>query len=360
VLGVLQPIAEAIAIPPRMEGAIQNAPAIREGGLRLLLLTALAIGALWAITAGQLRATAAAIGIAVVITADLWSVERRFFNFMPPVSLTYGEDEITTALRKTPEPFRVLDSNVYYGSWLMAHRIPTLLGYHGNELRFFDELMGGKNEWRYLGTPTIWNLYAVRYLVLPDTISARGWRKLLGPVPSAMGRPGYVYESEVNPSWVTVLPAAAKVPEEQLIPTLLDQRFPADRIVLFPDTMAVNPAPIGDSLPMPAPVQAKLTSWEPGKMTVTLSGQATAPTWLLVSENWYPDWTAEVDGRPTPTRRGQFALLTVELPPGAKQVTLQFRSAAYARGRFITFGSLILALGLLVVPSLLRRRRADG
>lgn len=360
VLGVLQSVAQAIALPERIDAAIQNGPAIREGGLRLLALTALALGVIWAVGIGQLRAAGAAAAIAFVVVADLWSVERRFFQFQPPASVTYGDDEVTSAVAKTPLPYRLLNANVYHGSWLMAHRIPELLGYHGNELRFFDELLGGKNVWQHLGIPTVWNLYAVRYLVTPQPIDARGWKPVVGPVPSSSGLPAYLYEMEVPPSWVNVLPAAAKVPEDQLVPTLLDQRFPADRVVLFPDTASVTPAAIGDTVPAPSPVQATLTDWRPGRMTIGLAGQAASPQWLVVSENWYPDWRARVDGREIPTHRGQFALITVELPPGAREVTLEFRSGAYATGRMVTLISLALALGLLVIPAIRERRRAHA
>src|SRR5438874_10005691 len=35
--------------------------------------------------------------------------------------------------------------------------IPDLFGYHGNELRYYDELWGGKNEWRNLGVLPLWD-----------------------------------------------------------------------------------------------------------------------------------------------------------------------------------------------------------
>jgi uncharacterized membrane protein YfhO len=79
----------------------------------------------------------------------------------------------------------------------------------------------------------------------------------------------------------------------------------------------------------------------------------------VVSENWYPDWLATVDGQSSPAYRGQYSLITVPLPVGAREVTLEFRSRAYERGRMITVISLIAALGLWLVP-MVRRRRADG
>ena len=361
VIGVLQPVAEALAIPERMNEVVANADAVRQGGLRLLALTALALGLTWAITTGQLRAAAAVACVAAVIVIDLWSIERKFVNFQPSVAVTYRDDELTMALRKFPMPQRVLDANVYQGSWLMAHGIPTLLGYHGNQIRFADQLLGGKNQgFPNAGSPVILNLYAVQHVIFPQSLEGQGWKQALGPVPTASGLPGFLFQSELNPSWARVLPSAAKIPEEQIISTLLDPRFPTDRIVLFSDTATVNPPAIGDSVPQPAPITATVSSWQPGKMAITLSGETTQPTWLVVSENWYPDWHASVDGKPVPVHRGQFALITVELPPGAKAVTLEFSSRAYARGKGITFASLAGVAALLVLSAVRSRRRTDA
>lgn len=356
--GVLQGVADALAIPQRMDQVMLNAADLKSGSLRVLLLALLALGAGWAVAAGKVRSAAAAGLLAAAVTADLWSVERRFFNFQPPAAVTYRDDEITAAVRRTPLPYRVLDAGVYRGSWLMAHGIPAVLGYHGNEVRFYDELLGGKNEWRYLGAPALWDLLAVQYLIVGQAIDWSGWSLIAGPVPTVGGPPGYLYRADAVRPWVRVVPAAAKVPEEHLVPTLLDPRFPADRIVLFPDTSTVTPAALGDSVPAPAAVTASLTTWEPGRLSVSLEGRAETPTWLLVSETWYPDWRATVDGEPAPVRRGQHALITVELPPGARQVELEFRSEAYRRGRLITFLSLAAALAMMTVPR--RRRSTDA
>jgi hypothetical protein len=240
----------------------------------------------------------------------------------------------------------------------MAHQVPTMLGYHGNELRWYDELLGGKNEWRNLGNPALWDLFAVRYLIAGEAIQAPGWHQVLGPVPTTTGPQAWLYEADSVPAYARVLPAAVKVPEAQLIPTVLNPRFPVDRVVLYPDTVAVTPAPIGDSMPAPAPVTAQISAWAPGRIAVRLAGVAASQTYLVLSENWYPDWTAIVDGKSVPTLRAQYSLLSVPLPPGAKEVTFEMRSPAYERGRLITLVSLAGALLLLLVPA--ARRRTNG
>ena len=90
-----------------------------------------------------------------------------------------------------------------------------------------------------------------------------------------------------------------------------------------------------------------LAEWAPGRMRVTLEGAATKPAYLLVAENWYPDWHATVDGKPAQVLRADHTLLSVVLPPGAREVTLHFASAAYARGKLVTLAAVLATLALL-------------
>ena len=359
-IGMLRSVAEAVAIPEQMQRVLAAAEGIRMGGFRVLVIALAGAGVAWAISSGKAQAGLAVAILAIVVLGELWSVERKYFGFTPNVSISFADDPITAELRKQPLPYRVLDAGAYQGSWLMAHRVPTLLGYHGNQERFFDELLGGKLQHHPNAIrPNIWRLFSVGYLIVGDTIQLTGWHRVLGPVQTTGGANAVLYAPDTMPSWAQVVPAAAKVPEDQIIPTLLDSRFPVDRIVLFPDTMSVVTAPVPDSLPEPSQVRARLLSWEPGQMRIGLEGQAAAPSWLVVSENWYPDWRATVDGQPATVFRGQYSLITVPLPVGAKEVGLEFRSRAYERGRLISFISLIAALGLWLVP-MARRRRSDG
>src|SRR6185295_1792904 len=113
-------------------------------------------------------------------------------------------------------------------------------------------------------------------------------------------------------------------------------------------------------MPAPLAVKANVTSWAPGKMTIQLQPAAPQAAYLLVAENWYPDWTATVDGQAVQTVRGDVALITVPVPAGAKEVTLAFISKDYATGRAITFLSCLIALAGLVAPPVMRRRAATS
>jgi uncharacterized membrane protein YfhO len=81
-------------------------------------------------------------------------------------------------------------------------------------------------------------------------------------------------------------------------------------------------------------------------MRIALEGSDTRPRYLLVSETWYKDWHARVDGRPAPVHRGDHALITVVLPPGAREVALDFDSPEYARGKLISLLALLAIAGI--------------
>lgn len=360
-VGVLQAVATVLAEPEQAERVLANAGALQAGSLRLLAFVALAATVTLGIAAGKLRGAAAAAALAAVTTADLWSIDRIFFQFSPPAAQLFRDDEITGRLRREKPPFRVLDVGVFPGSQLMAHDIEQVLGYHGNEIRFYDELLGGKNVWKNVGNPAVLDLVAARFIIVPREQDLPGFHKIVGPVETAAGGPGVLYERDSAVAYARVFPAAIKVPDDQIPPALIDPRFPHSSVLVYPDTATVTVQPIRPGqAPAAASVSADVGEWEPGRMRIALSGSEAGPAYLLVSETWYPDWHATVDGKPAPVYRGDYAFLSVALPPGAREVRLDFASRAYARGQLITGLALLATLGLLAGAAVKGRLRRTG
>ena len=363
VAGVLESVATLFASPEQAPRLVASAPDIRSGALRLLAVVAASAGVFWAIWSGKLLGYGAAAALGAVIVLDLWSIDRRFFDFKPPAAELFADDAITSRLRQEPKPFRVLDAGVYPGAVLMAYEVQTVLGYHGVELRYYDELLGGKNEWRNLGNPALHDLLAVRYLLLPDSQAVPGFHPVSEAARTRHGSTGFLYQRDTLPDYVRVVPAAAKLPEDQVVSTVIDPRFPRSDVVLFSDTASVSPEPIRREARDTTAVRASLTEWAPGRMRIGLEGTDTRPRYLLVSETWYKDWHARVDGTPAPVHRGNHALMTVVIPPGAREVTLAFESPEYARGKVISLLALLAIAGLYAGAFVARRtsgRRAHG
>ncbi|HEY4321188.1 MAG TPA: hypothetical protein VGM77_08435 [Gemmatimonadales bacterium] len=380
--GLLQGLAEGLAIPGREQYVIANQPELQSGGLRMLVVVLAGGAMLWLIQRGKLVAWQGVAALVVIVGLDNWSILRLFPQWLPPASVTFADDNLTSMMKKqSPLPFRAYTPSapdagnaqidaltVYSASSLMARDIPSLLGYHGMESRYFDALLGTKNIWQYQYAQNMWDLYGVKYVIqTTEPTGLARFHKEMGPVELTDNRAllgsyatqAVVMERDSAIQWVRVVPTAVKVAEEQIPPTIADPRFPVNSYVLFPDSSTVTTEKVTDTLPKPTPVKAKLLSWEPGAMHVALDGTDPRPTWLVVAENWYPDWHVQVDGKTVPVYRGDGALLTIPIAPGAKDVKMLFDIAAYHQGKAVSIFALALTLLMLVAPRL-RNRTADA
>jgi hypothetical protein len=369
VAGAFGNLAAALAPVGKQTAAAALAGAIRIGAVA----GAVALAAVGLVALGRqtqrIPAAAFAVALPLIVGGDLWRDGRRYWEFQPPPRQgLYREDPITARLRQEPLPYRILDLSAvmrvepaYPLNVLQGHGVPQVLGYFGFELRYYDELLGGKNEWRYLLTSTrLWDLLAVKFLITPDTMPVPGYHRVLGPVETGSGGRAFLYEADSPPPYARVVPAAVPVEPEQIPPTLADPRLPGfDRVVFVPPDAPIGAASLTD-WPPPSPALARVTAWRAGAMTIALDPPPPEAGYLLVAENWYVDWRAAVDGNAAPVLRGDHSLITVPLPAGAQRVQLTYRSATYARGKAISFVALATVLAGIVVPAVRRRRRERG
>ena len=334
---------------------------IMFGAVTSAIALAAAAGLVWAGVRGRLAPAQWTIALALVIGADLWVNAGQFWTYSTLDRDLYRPDAVTERIKATPAPTRALDllppQTVYPGAVLMAEDVPQLLGVHGFEIRYFVDLMGGLNEWRNLGNVHLWDLFAVRWVIAPAAAqgldSIPGFTRVLRNAATATGAANLFERTEPAP-YARVVAAAFKVDSATIIPTLLDPRMDFSRIVLFTNDQPVTPEPLKE-MPPPSPSRATVTAWQPGRMTVTLDPAPPKPSYLLVAENWYPDWQVAVDGRPGQLLRGDYSLISVALPAGARTVDLTFHSRLYEIGKGITRVSLALLL-ITFVASLVGRR----
>lgn len=75
---------------------------------------------------------------------------------------------------------------------------------------------------------------------------------------------------------------------------------------------------------------AQVLEYGPNQMRFTVD--APAAGWLIVSEIWYPGWTATVDGAATEIALVNGALRAVAIPAGQVTVTMAYRPASFTGG----------------------------
>jgi hypothetical protein len=80
-----------------------------------------------------------------------------------------------------------------------------------------------------------------------------------------------------------------------------------------------------------------------------------ADTMLVVTEAYYHNWQALVDGQPTPLLRANYAFAAVEVPAGRHEVILVYIDEAFRAGGAISICSVLLCIG-----GWLMSRKCDG
>lgn len=379
--GALTSMATSFASPDRYEMVQANAGAVISGAWRALLFVGAAAGMLFALVRGRLRPVHAGWALLAAMALDLWLVERRYWMFMGPAREIFATDPAIEFIKAQPEPGRVValalqptpipHDPYYHGDGFMVHRVRTPVGYHGNELGRYQVLFG--HQQRYvpvLTNPLLWRLSNARYLYLDSPIGqyltaigaapadSSAFTYLLGPVRNSAGATVYLYRLPGdNPAaWVT--PLIVKAPDDAVLNTLTDRRFDPRTAALF-DTSARVTAREVTTLPAPIDVPARVTRFAPGLVSVELANPAPAGSALVLAENYYPGWTATVDGRPAAVGRADYVLTGVELPTGGRRVELRFRSAPYETGKILTLAAVAAAL-LITAFGFVAERRARG
>jgi hypothetical protein len=362
--GIEQGRGMAVASVAAGSGSAIMGGAVGSGGA-LLLLGVLA----WAWLKGHLRAVSGvSLGLALIVSGDLWRNSRSFWVFSRVHQELHAPDQVIRQIQNTRQPYRILNlaetRGSYPGSSLMAHDIPQLLGHHGMELHRFDELMGGKNQWRNVyGGIALWDLYAIEHVIAPSGLDlgqalagfAERYQPALTGVLSSAGGTVDLYSRREPTSYARLLPAAAKAPDDQAIVTVIDPRFSADLFVLLDTAVSFEPSPLS-GVYQALGNSVTFDSWESGRMGLRIDPPPDQESYLLIAENWYPDWNASVDGVPVEVIRGNVSMLTVPVPAGAHEVELWFDSRDYRVGRMVTLaGVLLVGLGL-VLPRVARRR----
>lgn len=369
VSGGLTSMATAVALPQQVDRVPDNAAALAMGSVRSFLAAAAMLAVLLALLTDKLRATQAAWALVAVTALDLWSVEHIYWQFSAPAAQLYASDAIIDYLKGIKEPGRTLALEISpqtdarrdpylstESNGLMVHGIRQVVGYHGNSLGRYNDLIDG----RHLVDPQLWHLLNVQYLLTDaDSVPLEGVKRLAGPVKNVAGSTEYLYQLPGDNTYAWVAPVIVKAGDAPVLTTILDPRFDAPRVALV-DSAAPVVGPQITAMPPATGIGVHTVSYAPGHVVLELAKPAPSGSALVVSENYYPGWVATADGKDAPVVRTDYSLIGVVLPAGATHVELTFTSAAYKRGKAITLFALGLSLlGIVAGVAVDRRRRRD-
>lgn len=326
--------------------SLASADALRS--LIFILLSAALV--LWFATAKNKKtvATVVSAGIAILILADLWPVDKRYLNdknFMKESSVDlYKPTVADVAILKDESPsYRVLNLNNPFLETSTSYFHHSLGGYYAVKLRRYQELIDHRlsgeinsiiASLREAKTPddlmeTFARIPSVNMLNTRYIIYNPEQPPLVNPF--AYGNAWFVPRVEIVENADAEIAALNTI--DPLQTAVVDKRFASD-------LAGFTPQP--DST-----ATITLDSYRPNKLVYT--SKTSSEQLAVFSEIYYqPGWVATIDGKPAPHFRADWILRAMLVPAGEHQIVFEFKPKGYVIASNISAYSSFLILLLLV------------
>lgn len=93
---------------------------------------------------------------------------------------------------------------------------------------------------------------------------------------------------------------------------------------------------------------------------ITIHSKTAGNRLIFMSDAWYPDWSATVDGKPEPIYRADYAFRAFVAPAGTHEIKLTYSDSHYTMGRsisLITNALALIAFGIGITSFTYSRRK---
>ena len=314
--------------------------------------------------AGKLKGWLTVALLLVLCLVDLWQVNRRYLN--PDDKDQFVKKTERRQIRQMTEVDRQIldDPTLYYRVLNLAGNVfnenetsyyhKSVGGYHAAKLRRYQELIDAYispqlsavreviptyyGDLTQVNGDSIWsvlNMLNTKYFIYPGAQT---------PVqnPYAYGNAWFVDKVEYVDNANQELDALAN----------LNLRHEAVADKQFKEIL-------GEAAALDSAQTVELTGYEPNQLTYQVNS-ATGGV-LVLSDIYYPGWTAEVDGTEVEIGRVNYVLRALRLTPGSHQVVLSFFPKTIDNTETIAYVAMALlflfAIGLCVMPLVRRKKK---
>jgi hypothetical protein len=334
----------------------------RHDAIRTLIFVVLAAGVLWYSLRATVKKEYLYIGLAVLILADMWMVDKRYLNkdnfssksqyaqalkpWPADEAILKNKDLSYRVFDVTASPFRSGHASGFHKS---------LGGYHGAKLGRYDELsekymipyvaqlQGLMNVEKpslesfqqAVAAMPVLHMMNTQYLILRPNLPLRN--------PDAYGNAWYVDRIKWAANANEELEAVGSI--QLTNEAVINQRFK--------DQVRDLPAQLSESS---QPDAIKLVEYKPNYLKY--EAEASQNRLAVFSEIYYPyGWQAYVDGKETNHIRADYTLRAMVIPAGKHTVEFRFDPQSLKTGQTISLIGTILVLLLIVGMAVVKGTR---
>jgi hypothetical protein len=290
-----------------------------------------------------------AAGLILITAVDLWVLDRRIIDPQVGSAQEYeGHFEETpevTFLRGDSTLFRVFPLE-WNDSRLAAHGIASALGYHPAKPKLYQS---------FVDTVGVQSLPTLRFLNVKYLLTDGYVPPEVPDLALRHDGPVKVYELLGTLPRAHVVHRLRPVRDEGVALAVIRTNGYAPAL----EALWTGPDPIPVLADAGIPSTVRVVRYDFNECEYMVS--TAAPGLLVIRDQWDPDWTATVDGRPETIHRVDYLLRGVLVGPGAHRVTLRYEPRSLATGMRVSAASLAATLLLALAGTAARlRRRGAG
>ena len=327
---------------------IMNLPNVQSGLWIVFLLVGASSAAIYLFLSRRLG-VAVLFLIPLLIMIDGIRFDSRFIKTFDHEK-HFSSNSLTSYFDRQTGPFRVLNLADRAGvslDFLPYFGQQVVTGYHGNQLRWYDDLLGGPEQ-RNKINPRFLNLTNTKYVIVPR--SAIVPADYLGEKPlTAEGDFGNVtvYRND------NAFPRAFLVHDYRVIP---DRKEINDSILNGADDLLhtvfleKNPGLPIDSADS-ATGTAAVIDYTTDSVVIDISSPQNAI--LVLTDNYYRFWDAYSDSRKLEVLRADGAFRAVPVDAGTERVVFRYNRAGNSVPRAVT-GLALLLVAMVLIAHLIR------
>ena len=314
-----------------------------KDAFRSLFIVALTFGLVWFYIKKKVALPAFLGVLAIIILADLWSVDKRYLNNDSFVDASAAkkhvvEREVDQLIRLDKDPsYRVLDLTTNpFSDARASYFHKSFGGYHAAKLMRYQEIL--EHQFNGAINEDVLDMFNVRYLI---TQNQQNGAEQIQRRSTASGNAWFVNK-------VTFVKDNAQ--EMQAISSF----DPAKEAFVHEEFRSkLNATRLGQ----PTNAEIKLVSYHPD----TLKYESSSPNdaFAVFSEVYYDKgWKAYIDGNEVPIIRADYILRALQVPGGNHKIEFIFAPTSMRISSIVSLiASIVLVLGLVAAGLISARKK---
>ena len=303
---------------------------LRSDALRSFIFIILAMTTMIFLASKKVKAWIPLSILSLLIVADLWPVNRRYFGKSQYISakeekLYFAKTDYEEKLLKDKTHFRVFTNDNPFNNARTSYYLKSIGGYHGAKLRRYQDLIEqhlSKNNFN------VYNMLNTKYFLIKDNKTNN---TKIFPNNDALGNAWFIDTLKIVNSPDEESNALNKInPRTTAVTDSSFKKFVNSDISITAHDSTAN---------------ITLTKYEANLLEY--DSYSNTDKTAVFSEIYYPNgWKAYIDSKPVEHFRVNYVLRALNIPSGKHHIKFEFKPDSVEKGNKISLIFVIIMLGI--------------